>query len=189
MEKNWREGAIIIITLALIIGTPTVYAKKNGNGHSTSADLITVLLKSSMQNTAFDDATVDPECLPNPTTPFAWHFILNGLDEHTTPAATLTANFTVDGSLTTTTLGPGKTQHFYIYTSTKDTLINASAVVNSEDFNNLVFSTCAPEKQLQQATHQTTTVTIPEFPGGTASAIPALIAVGGYLAIRFIRRE
>jgi hypothetical protein len=32
--------------------------------------------------------------------------------------------------------------------------------------------------------------TIPEFPGGATSAIPVLVAVGGYLAIRrFMRKE
>jgi hypothetical protein len=31
--------------------------------------------------------------------------------------------------------------------------------------------------------------TIPEFPGGAASALPAVIALGGYLAIRYFKKE
>ena len=63
-----------------------------------------------------------------------WHFVLNGLDKGTAPGS-LSADFSGDGTVTDPTgspVGIGKTQHFFVTTTTTDTLLNASATVNDQ---------------------------------------------------------
>jgi len=70
-----------------------------------------------------------------------WHFVLNGLDPGTGPAA-LTVTFKHAGEVTVTgaPVGNGKTQHFYVGTPDHDVIVGAYAVVESEAAGKLVLS-------------------------------------------------
>jgi len=162
-----RRGLTITIALISIL----VLA---GLAHATN----TFWLKDSQTNTAFDEAEFESDCGTDPQSPYAWHFILNGLDSGT-PAGELWAWFETDGWLGPVTsqkvVANGKTQHFFVYTSTNDTLKNAYSEADSDDFNNLVLShVCSPGGE------------IPEFP---TAAAPLVLALGGYLALMRFRRK
>lgn len=70
-----------------------------------------------------------------------WHFVLNGLDPHTTPAS-LTVRFRDGGTIMVfgRPVGDGSTQHFYVGTGAGDVLIGATAEVGSRSAGKLVLS-------------------------------------------------
>lgn len=112
----------------------------------TLADGTVINLKESQENTSSDSQTSQDDCgeFGNTGSGVVWHFILNGLDEGTA-AGSLTASFEDAGSIGPQTAdavnADGKTQHFYVFTPTADTLITASAVVDTaSDGGQLVLS-------------------------------------------------
>lgn len=70
------------------------------------------------------------DCGLDPTGPYAWHFVLNGLDPGTSPAS-LSVRFEQSESATASgkPVGAGGTQHFYVYTDRSDVLSGATAMV------------------------------------------------------------
>ncbi len=72
-----------------------------------------------------------------------WHFVLNGLDGGT-PPGTIYVTFASAGQKTATGIPVGEgmvqTQHFYVGTPTHDTIVSAYALVDSENYINLVLS-------------------------------------------------
>ena len=131
MAARPRSRAMMALALAaavlLMLHAPAV-ALTQVNLHSSH-----VGANSATFNTESDDGGL--------TDPVVWHFVLNGLDSGTT-GGTLYVTFASAGMKMATgqPSGQGRMQHFYVGTPADDVIVSAYAMVDSEDFNNLVLS-------------------------------------------------
>jgi hypothetical protein len=109
---------------------------------------------------------------------WGWHFVVSGNDTH---FVKVTTTFEDAGTIVTTVFGPPSDKHAYVYTSTDDTLLSASAeVTGADDKTNFVLShTCAggenetptptPSETVSETPSATPSETVSETPSSTPS--------------------
>ena len=128
-----RPILIILAATALVVSLFAIARPAMAGAVGT-----TVSLQESQRGTNSDDETSDPDCGDFGTTGsgVVWHFILNNLDDGTA-AGSLTAEFESAGTVgpitSTKVEANGKTQHFYVFTPTADTLEDAEATVSAQN--------------------------------------------------------
>jgi hypothetical protein len=175
MKKSFMYMVLFMFGILLVM-VPMVSAKKAPTPILSPA---TITLQGGATNPGFVSDDNNADCGPDPKSAFAWHFILT--PTFTNPGS-LSATF--DGGFPVSIQGPydgggsddpwtKSSAHYWVYTAGSDTLTTASVDVDSCRNCNLVLShICFPEEE------------IPEFP---TAAIPIVIALGGYLAIRRLK--
>lgn len=145
----------------------------------------TIYLKTSQKDSPFAKSLENNEgCGPGLTNekPYGWHFILSPLTDDTGYSGQFMAK--IDGVWMNGVFEKetGGAQHYWAYTSTAGTLNDAKVTINDavlkKNHNGKV------QTELKLSHTCTDSKEIPEYP---TAALPALIALGGYLAIRRFR--
>lgn len=136
-----------------------------------------VYLKTAHKGITWGDSGFENLACDTPAgKPYGWHFVMNQIDGPSLPisSADLNVDFADAGNFTIQAAEINqKMAHFYVYTATKDTINDAiSDLPDGYTGNEVILS------------HFCETPRVPEFP---TAAIPALLAMGGYLALRFRR--
>lgn len=165
-----KVGSMIVSILVILLAVGIVAAPPPVGSNPAS-------LKTAHEGTTWGAAGFETETCDTPAgKPYGWHFVMNQVRPDDTPSADINVDFVAAGNFTVQAAQINQNLvHFYVFTATKDTINDASGHMPAG-------WTANPDMVLS---HFCGTPKVPEFP---TVAIPALFAIGGYLALR-LRRD
>ena len=140
--KNKNLAILIAMAMILSMSVTSIFAVQAAEEMlAVSSEETVIMLHSPHQGTYSEDFNNKPDENGGLEDPVVWHFVLNQLN-HGQEALMIEAEFEDAGiiSVEGRTVGNGSVQHFFIGTSTHDTLIDAFVVIPGESGGRLVLS-------------------------------------------------
>ena len=140
--KNKNLAILIAMAMILSMSVTSIFAVQAAEEMlAVSSEETVIMLHSPHQGTYSEDFNNKPDENGGLEDPVVWHFVLNQLN-HGQEALMIEAEFEDAGiiSVEGRSVGNGSVQHFFIGTSTHDTLIDAFVVIPGESGGMLVLS-------------------------------------------------